>query len=93
MLAICELLVAKRLTKKLILTRLPKGHTHEDIDAVFGKIWKFLAGLAILTPQAYRRALENASKQRNVKVNIYDIFCVPDYKQYMKTHIDKALAR
>ena len=31
-LAICELLVAKRMTRVLTLTRLPTGHTHEDID-------------------------------------------------------------
>ena len=32
-LAMMELLVAKRLTKMILLTRLPVGHTHEDIDA------------------------------------------------------------
>ncbi len=31
-LAMCELIVAKRMTRLLILTRLPTGHTHEDID-------------------------------------------------------------
>lgn len=38
-LAIAELLVAKGLCKKVVLTRLPPGHTHEDIDAKFGSIW------------------------------------------------------
>lgn len=28
-----ELLVARRLTRTIILTRLMVGHTHEDIDA------------------------------------------------------------
>jgi hypothetical protein len=37
-LALCELLVAKRLPRKVVLSRLPVGHTHEDIDAVFGTI-------------------------------------------------------
>jgi hypothetical protein len=32
-LAFCELLVALRMAGKVILTRLPVGHTHEDIDA------------------------------------------------------------
>ena len=43
---ICELLVSRRLTRKVVLTRLPVGHTHEDIDSVFGKIWKYLEGRA-----------------------------------------------
>ena len=39
-LAMCELLVAKGIVKKLVLTRLLVGHTHCDIDAIFGVIWK-----------------------------------------------------
>ena len=37
--AVCKLLVAKWLTCKVVLTRLPVGHTHEDIDARFGVLW------------------------------------------------------
>lgn len=37
---ICELLIVHRLTKKIVLTRLMVGHTHCDIDAFFGQIWK-----------------------------------------------------
>lgn len=36
----CELLVVKRLIKHLVVSRLIVGHTHCDIDAVFGTIWK-----------------------------------------------------
>lgn len=39
---ICELLVAKGLVKKVVLSRLPVGHTHLDMDAVFGKVRKAL---------------------------------------------------
>ncbi len=31
-----ELLIARLIVKKIIFTRLPVGHTHEDIDACFG---------------------------------------------------------
>jgi hypothetical protein len=33
-----ELIVARRMAKKVYFTRLPVGHTHEDIDACFGYI-------------------------------------------------------
>ena len=33
LLAVCEMLVALGLVEKLVLIRLPVGHTHEDIDA------------------------------------------------------------
>jgi len=36
---IAELLVAKRLVKTVVLSRLMVGHTHCDIDAVFGRVW------------------------------------------------------
>ena len=90
---ICELLVARRLTQKVVLTRLPPGHTHEDIDAVFGKIWKYIEGKAILTPQVYERALRLALRKRNIDVEIKDIFCVPDYQKYMKAYVDPKLSR
>ena len=90
---ICELLVARGLTKNVILTRLPPGHTHEDIDAVFGKIWKHLQGRAIFTPQGYTRVLREALSKRNIDVNVVDILCIPDYRKFMMAYIDKGLTR
>ena len=34
--ALCELIAARRLCKKLVLTCMTVGHTHEDIDSKFG---------------------------------------------------------
>lgn len=50
-LAICELLIARRLCRRIILTRLPVGHTHDDIDAKFGKLWVGFRCAHIFTPQ------------------------------------------
>jgi len=38
-LGFCEYLVAVTPIKQIVLSRLPVGHTHEDIDAKFGTIW------------------------------------------------------
>jgi len=90
---ICELLVARGLTKQVVLTRLPPGHTHEDIDAVFGKIWKYVAGRTIYTPQGYHRALVESLRRRNIDTTVVNIFCVPDYRLYMKEYLDSTLTR
>ena len=50
-LAMCELLIAKRLTKRIYFTRLMVGHTHEDIDAKFGHLWYFVRQRFIHTMQ------------------------------------------
>lgn len=33
-LGMCSLIVCKRMCRVLLLTRLPTGHTHEDIDGI-----------------------------------------------------------
>jgi hypothetical protein len=50
-LAMCELLIAKGLTKRIYFTRLMVGHTHEDIDAKFGHLWYFVRLLFMDTMQ------------------------------------------
>ncbi len=40
MYGIAELLVAKGIVVNLLITRLPVGHSHEDIDSKFSLIWK-----------------------------------------------------
>lgn len=49
-LAVCELMVAMRMVKKIVLTRLPPGHTHEDIDARFGVLWRTMYHSQINSP-------------------------------------------
>lgn len=76
--AICSLLVASGLTERVILTRLPPGHTHEDIDAVFALIWKRLRTEFIITPSEFVKLICYALRKK-VGVLIKDIFVVPDY--------------
>ena len=46
---------------------------HEDIDGAVFVCWKFFVGMAILiTPQVYRRVLDNALKQER---NGLSAFC------------------
>jgi len=46
--------VSKRLTRKIVLSRLLVGHTHEDIDAIFALIWKKLFPEQIYDPDQFK---------------------------------------
>ena len=92
-LAVSELLVAKRLTKKVVLTRLPVGHTHEDIDAVFGVIWSKVMNHNVLTPKQYKHLLLLSGREKEQTVKVVDLWSVPDYIKYFSPHINKHLGR
>ena len=79
--ALCEYLVAKRITKRIILTRLPVGHTHEDIDACFGVIFEWFKKMNIHSPQDYKLKLQEALKFNKNAPEVEDIFVTPDYKK------------
>lgn len=92
-LAICELLVAKRITRCIVLTRLLVGHTHEDIDAIFALIWQYMKNKKALTPQIYAALVALACKAKAPKVDVKDIWAVPDYQEYFAKFINPKLGR
>ena len=63
-LAYLEYLVAMRVCKRIVMTRLPTGHTHEDIDSCFGCIWRWFRDKVFLTFDDYKTGF---------KIDIYDI--------------------
>jgi hypothetical protein len=54
-LAYLEWLVVKRVVRKIVYSRLPTGHTHEDIDATFGVIWRWFRERIFKTLDDYKR--------------------------------------
>ena len=88
-----EIIVAKRLCKILTVTRLPVGHTHEDIDAKFGVIWTRNRGQHIQSPQIATKLIMQSFKETSSPVKVVDVFVVPDYTAYIAKFIDKSLSR
>jgi hypothetical protein len=78
LLALLELLVAKRVVNEAWFSRLPVGHTHEDIDAYFGTIWKSFRSSPCLTLSEYKRRVVQSFKSS--RVDVKDVYVVPDYK-------------
>jgi hypothetical protein len=95
-LAYCEYIVASGLTDEIVISRLPVGHTHEDIDAKFAKIWTAARNEHVLTPHNYRELILNAIGKNNkskLKVVVEDLFVIPDYEDYLKDCVDNRLSR
>lgn len=87
-LAFFEFLVAKRMAKRVYYTRLPVGHTHEDIDACFALIWNWFKKVSISSVQQYKEEVEAALKDSKVPTKVVDIFVIPEYKAFFLPHID-----
>ena len=92
-LAMCELLVARRLTRRVVLTRLLVGHTHEDIDAVFALIWECMKNMKVLTPELYASLVALTCKTKAPIVTVKNLWAVPDYKAYFADFINPELGR
>ena len=93
-LCIAELLVAKGACRRVVITRLPVGHTHEDIDSLFAKIWKKLRRMHVITPQQYAKLAKAALWKDGRPVEVEDVFCVPDYASFVaKDCGDKVFGR
>lgn len=66
-------LVMYKVFKRIDVSRLPVGHTHEDIDAMFGTLWKTSRQTTIITPQNWKQMAIRAFVKRGENfVNNYD---------------------
>jgi hypothetical protein len=74
---------------------LPTGHTHEDIDALFGTIYNSFKNKSVQTLLDYANiivgAFDNLIKL-GFKASVEDVYCVPDYKRFLKAFIDEKFA-
>ena len=97
MMGLAELIVAKGIVRKLIITRLPVGHTHEDIDSKFAKIWVMLRSQHVATMSAYKdliiKALSGTGQKANEPCEVIDIFVVPDYFSLLEPAMDTKFGR
>ena len=96
MFGIAELIVAKGLAKDFYITRLPVGHTHEDIDAKFAKIWKRIRNEHVDTVKQYAERIKQAlqpSDSGALPCEVDDMFVIPDYTAYMSHCIDANFGR
>jgi hypothetical protein len=92
-LGMLELLVVKRMARKVLFTRLPVGHTHEDIDSIFGVIARTIRGKPFDTLQQMKDLLEQALGGPYLKLIVKPTYVIPNYKKFLKSHVDSELKR
>lgn len=87
-LAVLSFLVAKRVggLEQIVLTRLPVGHTHEDIDGIFGRISQYIIDRHVLTSHTYKKAIEAALGKAS---HVIDLYVVPNYSAFFKDCVDR----
>lgn len=89
-----ELLVAKGLVQIIYYTRLPTGHTHEDIDGCFGVIAGAFSGNPCLTREKHKDRIEKAFSKGTFKtVEVKDVYVLPNYCHFIEDCIDKKISR
>ena len=90
-LGMLELLAINRIVKTVWYTRLPTGHTHEDIDGVFGVLWRMLREEHILTLEDYVTKVTDTFKAKNYDIKVKTLMAIPDYKPLINKVIDPKL--
>jgi hypothetical protein len=84
-----QLLVAKQIIPEIYLTQLPTGHTHEDIDALFGHIWIAYRNKPCLTLSDYAKVVRECfSGNSKIAVSLVDVYMVPNYEEFLAPHND-----
>ena len=91
-LAFCALLVARRLFTQVRVTRLPVGHTHEDIDSIFALIWQKVKRSFCFTPNDYEALIRDATRSKGKKQFVEDVFMVPDFVRFLTPFVDSGFS-
>ena len=86
-LAYCEYILNMYSIEEIVLSRLPVGHTHEDIDAHFGIIWEHCRLAHIHTVDEYCSYIRSSFPKK--KVRVMKVFSVNDYELFFSLSTDK----
>lgn len=82
----------KRICNTLYYTRLPTGHTHDDIDACFAIVWHHYVSFSTIdTFSQFKEGVESAFRQETgLHCFVHDmIVVIPDYKTFYDGYIDE----
>jgi hypothetical protein len=84
--AYLSLLVHRKIFKEIEISFIPVGHTHEDIDQLFGTISSMLKSRTAVTLKSFQRLVER-STQNNPKIKAIQIGKVANFSGLMKRYL------
>jgi len=90
-LRLLEFLISRRILLTVWYSRLPVGHTHEDIDAVFGNIWCAARSDHCNTHSEFRERVHKSLGGPTL-VRVEEIYVIPNYVDWLEPNIDKDLS-
>jgi hypothetical protein len=64
------------------------GHTHEDIDSKFGRMWRRMRARSLRTAQEYEAAILESLNHPTETPHVHDVYCVPDYDKLLRPCLD-----
>ncbi|MEL6806052.1 MAG: hypothetical protein AAFO91_20020, partial [Bacteroidota bacterium] len=86
------LLVTMGVFDMILVSRLPVGHTHEDIDGCFGSIWKRIRGRSLQTLRDVEVNVQE-SFHDSLETKVFSDYAVFDYKEWIQPCLPKAFGR
>lgn len=92
-LSMLELLVVKRMCRLVYYSRLPTGHTHEDIDACFALVWTCFRNKPCETLQGYKDIIEGQLSNTRLNAKVVDVFVIPTWHEFFEGCIDTKLSK
>jgi len=78
--------VTKKIAREIIYSRLPTGHTHEDIDACSGVIRKHLFNNEYETLSKFKNLIETAFISQKLTAEVLFVNVIPNYKEFLSGH-------
>jgi hypothetical protein len=73
--------------RSIIISFLPVGHTHEDIDQIFSRIAEYFKGMNIYTKEAMLDAIRKACTKYNKPPVVQDLDNVANFSEYIDPHM------
>lgn len=93
LLSMLELLVVKRMCRLVYYSRLPTGHTHEDIDACFALVWLCFRNKPCETLQGYKKIIEETLDSTSLNAKVIDVYIIPSWQTFFDGCIDSRLSK
>ena len=87
-LGMLELLVHKRVARKIMYSRLPTGHTHCDIDGGFGHMKNFFKQHPCETLEDFADGIRACYVKTSLKPKVEFVNVIPDYLSFMRDCVD-----